>query len=66
MSGWEIAWIVVGCLAYLWVGAGLQALMFMDSEPEPRWTAPFQRLGIVLLWLPGLILINLARIFFLA
>lgn len=66
MSVWEIAWIVAGCLAYLWVGAGLQAFMFMDSEPEPRWTAPFQRLGIALLWLPGAALLLLARLFFIA
>jgi hypothetical protein len=66
VSGWEIAWIVAGCLAYLWVGAGLQAVLFMDEPPSPQWTAPFQRLGIVLLWLPGAILLGVARLFFFA
>lgn len=56
MSNWELAWIIAGCAVYLWIGGALQMVIFMDEAPNPRWTAPLQRLGITLLWPLGVLL----------
>jgi len=65
MSNWELAWIVVGSLAYLWAGSSLYRVLTMDSgDPDSRVLTVLYRLGVVLLWLPGLILLWAGALFF--
>jgi hypothetical protein len=64
MSNWELAWIVAGALAYLWVGSSLYQLTTMDSGgPDSRILAVLYRLAVLLLWLPGLILVWAGALF---
>lgn len=60
MNGWGLAWIIVGCLAYLLVGWAFTMVMWMDSGgPENVVLRVLARLGIMVGWLPGMILMML-------
>jgi hypothetical protein len=64
VSNWEIAWITIGCIAYLAVGYGIVVVMTMDCGPDnPLARAALRFLGMIL-WLPALIIIRIGALFF--
>lgn len=57
MSGWEIAWIVAGAIAYLAVGLCMVIALTMDGGPDNPVLRALLRLAGAVLWFPAIVVV---------